>query len=64
MSKAKLGKYSEYLGLYIRFGERGCHESKWSDRERKHMVVRGMSQKEDRREIQAHGRARNESERR
>ena len=34
LSKAKLKFYSEYLGLYIRFWDRGGHESKWSDRER------------------------------
>ena len=51
LSKAKLGFYSEYLGLYIRFWDRGCHESKWSDCERKYTVVREMSQRKDKREI-------------
>ena len=30
LSKAKLGVYSEYLGLYIRFWDRGFFESEWS----------------------------------
>ena len=61
LSKAKLGIYSKYLGLYICKGDRGCHESEWSDRERKYSVVREMSQKEDKREIQVLGRERDES---
>ena len=62
MSKAKLGCYNEYLGLYIRFWDRGYDESEWSDRERKYTIVRDASQKEDDREIQVHGHERNESE--
>ena len=63
MSKAKLGVYSEYLGLYIRLGDRGSHESKWSNRERKYTIVREVSQK-DKHEIQIHGHERSESKRR
>ena len=51
LSKAKLGIYSEYLGLYIRYWDRGHHESEWSGRERKYTIVREMSQKGDKREI-------------
>ena len=40
LSKAKLGFYSEYLSLYIRYWDRGCHESEWSGRERKYTIVR------------------------
>ena len=61
LSKAKLGIYSEYLGLYIRFWDRGYNESEWSNCETKYMVMRNMSQKEDEYEIQVHGRERDES---
>ena len=64
LSKAKLGIYSEYLGLYICKRDRGCHESEWSGRGRKYTIVREVSQEEDKREIQVHGRERSESERR
>ena len=40
LSKAKLGIYNEYLGLYIHYWDRGYYESKWSKCERKYMVMR------------------------
>ena len=55
LSKAKLGIYSKYLGLYICFWDRGKCESWWSKREIKYTVVRDKSQKEDKRGIQVHG---------
>ena len=47
LSKAKLGIYSEYLGLYICFWDRGSCESEWSKCEIKYTVVRDMSQRRD-----------------
>ena len=64
MSKAKLGMYYEYLGLYIHFGDRGSYESEWSYHERKYTVVREMRQMNDKCGIQVHGRERDESDER
>ena len=45
------GLYSEYLGLYIQFWDRGGYESWWSSCEIKYTIVRGVSQWEDKCEI-------------
>ena len=79
LSKAKLGIYNEYLGLYICFWDRGCMSHSggivrqstrsweiWVRRRismrYKYTVMKEMSQKKDKCEIQVHSHERNESE--